>query len=221
MENAGAEDFKEAGEMERKGIGTPATRAGIIEKLVKGGFAERRGRQLVPTSQGVELIRVLPDTIKSAKLTAEWETALKKVERGECSPGKFMEEIAGMVRDMVEDCRKTGAQTAEALSAPAKEVIGKCPRCGKPVYEGKKGFYCSGYQDAPPCGFALWKESLYFKSKRKELTKAVAAALLKDGRVKMKWLYSEKKGILYDAAIVMEDTGGRYVKFKLEFEGKN
>lgn len=218
MENAGAEDFKEAGEMERKGIGTPATRAGIIEKLVKGGFAERRGRQLVPTSQGMELIRVLPDTIKSAKLTAEWETALKKVERGECSPGKFMEEIAGMVRDMVEDCRKTGAQTAEALSAPAKEVIGKCPRCGKPVYEGKKGFYCSGYQDAPPCGFALWKESLYFKSKRKELTKAVAAALLKDGRVKMKGLYSEKKGILYDAAIVMEDTGGRYVNFRLEFE---
>lgn len=218
MENAGAEDFKEAGEMERKGIGTPATRAGIIEKLVKGGFAERRGRQLVPTSQGMELIRVLPDTIKSAKLTAEWETALKKVERGECSPGKFMEEIAGMVRDMVEDCRKTGAQTAEALSAPAKEVIGKCPRCGKPVYEGKKGFYCSGYQDAPPCGFALWKESLYFKSKRKELTKAVAAALLKDGRVKMKGLYSEKKGILYDATIVMEDTGGRYVNFKLEFE---
>ena len=221
MENAGAEDFKEAGEMERKGIGTPATRAGIIEKLVKGGFAERRGRQLVPTSQGMELIRVLPDTIKSAKLTAEWETALKKVERGECSPGKFMEEIAGMVRDMVEDCRKTGAQTAEALSAPAKEVIGKCPRCGKPVYEGKKGFYCSGYQDAPPCGFALWKESLYFKSKRKELTKAVAAALLKDGRVKMKGLYSEKKGILYDGTIVMEDTGGRYVNFKLEFEGKN
>lgn len=218
MENAGAEDFKEAGEMERKGIGTPATRAGIIEKLVKGGFAERRGRQLVPTSQGMELIRVLPDTIKSAKLTAEWETALKKVERGECSPGKFMEEIAGMVRDMVEDCRKTGAQTAEALSAPAKEVIGKCPRCGKPVYEGKKGFYCSGYQDAPPCSFALWKESLYFKSKRKELTKAVAAALLKDGRVKMKGLYSEKKGILYDATIVMEDTGGKYVSFRLEFE---
>lgn len=220
MENAGEEDFKEAGEAERKGIGTPATRAGIIEKLVKGGFAERRGRQLIPTLQGMELIKVLPDTIKSAKLTAEWEAALKEVERGERAPEKFLEEIAGMVRGMVEDCRKAGAQTASALSAPVKEVIGKCPRCGKPVYEGKKGFYCSGYQDAPPCSFALWKENLYFKSKRKELTKAVAAALLKDGRVKMKGLYSEKKNILYDATIVMEDTSGKYVNFKLEFEGK-
>ena len=220
MENAGAEDFREAGETERKGIGTPATRAGIVEKLVKSGFAERRGRQLVPTPQGMELIKVLPDTIKSAKLTAEWEAALKEVEYGERAPEKFLEEIAGMVQGMVEDCRKAGAQTASALSAPVKEVIGKCPRCGKPVYEGKKGFYCSGYQDVPPCGFTLWKENLYFKSKRKELTKAVAAALLKDGRVKMKGLYSEKKGILYDATIVMEDTGGKYVNFKLEFEEK-
>lgn len=220
MENAGAEDFKEAGETERKGIGTPATRAGIIEKLVKGGFAERRGRQLVPTPQGMELIKVLPDTIKSAKLTAEWETALKEVEHGERAPEKFLEGIAGMVRGMVEDCRKAGVQKVSALSAPVKEVIGKCPRCGKPVYEGKKGFYCSGYQDAPPCGFTLWRENPYFKSKRKELTKAVAAALLKDGRVKMKGLYSEKKNILYDATIVMEDTGGKYVNFKLEFEGK-
>lgn len=220
MENAGAEDFKEAGETERKGIGTPATRAGIIEKLVKGGFVERRGRQLVPTPQGMELIKVLPDTIKSAKLTAEWEAALKEVERGERAPEKFLEGIAGMVRGMVEDCRKAGVQKASALSAPVKEVIGKCPRCGKPVYEGKKGFYCSGYQDALPCGFNLWKENPYFKSKRKELTKAVAAALLKDGRVKMKGLYSEKKNILYDATIVMEDTGGKYVNFKLEFEGK-
>lgn len=220
MENAGAEDFKEAGETERKGIGTPATRAGIIEKLVKGGFAERRGRQLVPTPQGMELVKVLPDTIKSAKLTAEWEAALKEVEHGERAPEKFLEEIAGMVRGMVEDCRKAGVQKASALSAPVKEVIGKCPRCGKPVYEGKKGFYCSGYQDTPSCGFTLWQENPYFKSKRKELTKTVAAVLLKDGRVKMKGLYSEKKNILYDATIVMEDTGGKYVNFKLEFEGK-
>ncbi len=220
MENAGAGDFREAGETGRKGIGTPATRAGIIEKLVKGGFAERRGRQLTPTAQGMELIRVLPDTIKSAKLTAEWEAALKEVERGKLPPEEFLAGITRMVRDMVGDCRKAGARTTAALSAPAKEAVGKCPRCGKPVYEGKKGFYCSGYRDEPPCGFALWKENPYFKSKRKELTKAVAAALLKDGRVGMKGLYSEKKGILYDGTIVMEDTGGRYVNFRLEFEGK-
>ena len=220
MENAGAEDFQEAGETERKGIGTPATRAGIIEKLVKGGFAERRGRQLVPTTQGMELIKVLPDTIKSARLTAEWEAALKEVERGKQSPETFLEEINRMVRGMVAQCRDAGVPTAAALSAPEKEAIGKCPRCGKPVYEGKKSFYCSGYRDEPPCGFALWKENPYFKSKRKELTKAVAVSLLKDGRVEMKGLYSEKKGILYDGIIVMEDTGGRYVNFRLEFDGK-
>lgn len=220
MENAGAEDFREAGETEHRGIGTPATRAGILEKLVKGSFAERKGRQLFPTTQGMELIRVLPDTLKSARLTAEWETALKEVEKGQRSPEDFLEGITRMVRELAESYRDAGTREAVALSAPAKEAIGKCPRCGKPVYEGKKSFYCSGYKETPPCSFALWKEAPYFKSKRKELTKAVAVALLKDGKVRMKGLYSEKKGILYDAAIVMEDTGGRYVNFKLEFDGK-
>ena len=221
MENAGAEDFREAGETERRGIGTPATRAGIIEKLVKGGFAERRGRQLVPTPQGMELIKVLPDTIKSAKLTAEWEAALKEVEKGKRSPEDFLEGITRMVQELAGLYRDAGTREAAALSAPAKESIGKCPRCGKPVYEGKKSFYCSGYRETPPCSFALWKENPYFKSKRKELTKAVAAALLKDGRVRMTGLYSEKKGILYDATIVMEDTGEKFVNFKLEFPAKD
>jgi len=225
LENAGAEDFKDAGEAERKGIGTPATRAGIIEKLVKGGFAQRRGRQLVPTTQGMELVKVLPDTIKSAKLTAGWEAALKEVEQGKRPPEEFLGEVSRMVQEMVAQCRETGRQGdtalfAPALSAPAKEPVGKCPRCGKPVYEGKRSFYCSGYREEPPCGFALWKENPYFKSKRKELTKAVAAALLKNGRVEMKGLYSEKRGKTYDGIIVMEDTGGRYVNFRLEFGEK-
>ena len=219
LENAGAEDFREAGEAGRKGIGTPATRAGIIEKLVKGGFAERRGRQLVPTARGMELIKVLPDTVKSAKLTAEWESALKEVERGERSPEGFLSDISGMVRRMVEECRDAGAQETTPLSGAAREEVGKCPRCGRPVYEGKRSFYCSGYRGEPPCGFALWKENPYFKSKRKELTKAVAAALLKDGRVEMEGLYSEKKGKTYDGTVVMEDTGSGYVNFKLEFVG--
>lgn len=220
MENAGAEDFREAGETEHRGIGTPATRAGIIEKLVKGSFAERRGRQLIPTTQGMGLIKVLPETLKSARLTAEWEAALKEVERGKQSPENFLAGITRMVQELVESYRNTETTVQGVLSAPAKEAIGNCPRCGKAVYEGKKSFYCSGYRETPPCGFALWKENPYFKSKRKELTKAVAAALLRDGKVRMKGLYSEKKGILYDAAIVMEDTGDRYVNFKLEFEGK-
>ena len=220
MENAGAEEFAQIEDAERRGLGTPATRAGVIEKLVKGGFVERKKKLLVPTERGMELIKVLPDSVKSASLTAEWEAALKEVERGERSPEDFMEGITDMVRSLVESYGDAPAGTGNALSASGREAVGKCPRCGKPVYEGKKSFYCSAYKDAVPCGFALWKENPYFKSKRKELTKKVAAALLKDGKVKLTGLYSEKKGIMYDATIVMEDTGGKYVNFRLEFDKK-
>lgn len=220
MENAGAEDFAQIEDVERKGLGTPATRANIIEKLVKGGFADRKNKQLIPTARGMELIKALPDTVKSAKLTAEWEAALKEVERGERPPEDFMTGITEMVSGLVKTYEGVNIGADAALSQSSREVIGKCPRCGKFVYEGKKSFYCSGYKDEPPCGFALWKDNLYFRSKRKELTKKVAAALLKTGRVRMTGLFSEKKGILYDATIVMDDTGGKYVNFKLEFDQK-
>ena len=220
MENAGAEEFAQIGDVERKGLGTPATRAGVIEKLVKGGFVERKKKLLIPTPRGMELIKVLPEDVKSARLTAEWEAALKEVERGERSPEDFMDGITDMVRSLVESYGDAATDTGNVLSASGREAVGKCPRCGRPVYEGKKSFYCSAYKDAVPCGFALWKENPYFKSKRKELTKKVAAALLKDGKVKMTGLYSEKKGIMYDATVVMEDTGGKYVNFRLEFGKK-
>lgn len=217
MENAGSEEFAQIGDVERKGLGTPATRAGVIEKLVKGGFVERKNRLLIPTAWGMELIKVLPDEVKSAKLTAEWEAALKEVERGNRTPEDFLDGIIHMVSGLVKSYEGV---TVDSLPALDRETIGICPRCGKPVYEGKKSFYCSGYKGDPPCGFALWKENPYFKSKRKELTKKVAAALLKDGKVKMTGLYSEKKGIFYDAVIVMEDTGEKYVNFRLEFDKK-
>ncbi|MDE6902690.1 MAG: DNA topoisomerase 3 [Lachnospiraceae bacterium] len=220
MENAGAEEFAQIEDVERKGLGTPATRAGIIEKLVKGGFVERKKKLLVPTKRGMELIGVLPESVKSAKLTAEWESALKEVERGRRTPEDFMDGITHMVCELVGSYKDVAVDTGSALSGSGKEAVGICPRCGRPVYEGKKSFYCSGYKASPPCGFALWKENPYFKSKRKELTKKTAAALLKKGKVKMTGLYSEKKGIFYDATIVMEDTGGRYVNFKLEFDHK-
>lgn len=220
MENAGAEDFAQIEDVERKGLGTPATRANIIEKLVKGGFAERKNKQLIPTERGMELIKALPDAVKSARLTAEWEAALKEVERGERPPEDFMAGITEMVCGLVKTYEGVNIGADAALSQSSREVIGKCPRCGKPVYEGKKSFYCSSYKDNPPCGFALWKDNKYFQSKRKELTKKIAAALLKTGRVRMTGLFSEKKGILYDATIVMEDTGGKYVNFKLEFDNK-
>lgn len=220
MENAGAEEFAQIEDAERRGLGTPATRAGVIEKLVKGGFVERKKKILIPTERGMELIRVLPEGVKSARLTAEWEAALKEVERMERTPEDFMDGITDMVRSLVSSCKDAAAGTGNVLSASGREAVGKCPRCGKPVYEGRKSFYCSAYKAAVPCGFALWKENPYFKSKRKELTKKTAAALLKDGKVKMTGLYSEKKGILYDATIVMEDTGGKYVNFRLEFDHK-
>ena len=192
----------------------------MIEKLVRGGFVERKKKLLVPTARGMELIKVLPESVKSAGLTAEWEAALKEVERRQRSPEDFMEGITDMVCSLVKSYGDAAAGMGNILSASGREAVGKCPRCGKPVYEGKKSFYCSAYKDAVPCGFALWKENPYFKSKRKELTKRTAAALLKDGKVKMTGLYSEKKGIMYDATIVMEDTGGKYVNFRLEFGKK-
>jgi len=218
MESAGAEDMPE--DAERRGIGTPATRAGIIEKLVKGGFIERKGKYLVPTRHGMESARMLPDSLKSAKLTAEWEEGLRRVERGEASPEGFMDKVKGMVGGLVESYK--GVQTSgETLTGAGKEPLGECPRCGKPVYEGKKSFYCSGYKEEPPCRFALWKDGAYFKSKRKELTRDVVSALLRDGKAQMKGLYSEKKGVLYDATVVMEDTGGKQVNFRMEFGGKS
>lgn len=216
MERAGAEDITE--DVERKGLGTPATRAAIIEKLVQAGFIERKKKQLIPTKDGINLITVLPETLTSPKLTAEWENELSRIAAGESSPEDFLDGIKQMAAGLV--------QTYSFLSVPEetrglfqteKEVIGQCPRCGSPVYEGKKNFYCSNKE----CRFCLWKNNRFFESKKKTLTKQVAAALLKSGKVKMKGLYSEKSGKTYDATVVLDDTGDKYVNFKLEFPKKN
>ena len=212
MEHASAEEFAEIEGVERTGLGTPATRAGVIEKLVRGGFLERKGRQLLPTKKGHNLIVVLPDSIKSAKLTAEWEAALKEVERGERSADDFLSGIEQMTADLVEGYRAIQADTS---LFDQREPIGKCPRCGKDVVESKLSFQCVDRS----CGFTMWKNSRFFADKHKELTKAVASALLKKGRVKMTGLFSEKKGVAYDATVVLDDTG-KYVNYKLEFDQK-
>ena len=219
MERASAEDFAKLDDVERKGLGTPATRAGIIEKLVRSGFVERKGKQLIPTQKGIDLIRVMPDQLKSAKLTAEWEERLGAVQRGELSPDAFMDGIVEMVHGLVQTYSQVTVASA-ALSQSGRAVIGKCPRCGKNVVEGQKSFFCEGYYDKPPCGFALWKNNRFFASKHKELTKKIAMSLLKNGRVAMTDLFSEKKGIFYDATVVLDDDGGKYVRFKLEFDKK-
>ncbi len=217
METAGAEDMPE--DAERKGLGTPATRAATLEKLVSAGFVQRKKKQLIPTEKGTNLILVLPDNIKSPMLTAEWESMLKQVERGELDAGSFMEQIADMSRTLVKEHTAPEERFAGLFpdaKGNGREAVGTCPRCGGTVYEGKKGFFC----DNRDCAFVLWKDNKFFSGKKKSITKSVAAALLKEGRVSMSGLYSEKTGKTYDAVVLLDDTGGKYVNFKLEFPAK-
>ena len=210
MENAGKEDMPD--EAERKGLGTPATRAAIIEKLVSGGFVERKGKNLIPTKAGVNLVTVLPELLTSPKLTADWEQRLNEVAKGQASPEDFMDGIEAMAAELV---RKYSyiSEDGQKLFQPEKETVGLCPRCGKPVYEGKKNFACSDRA----CQFVMWKNDRFWTSRRKEMTRKMAADLLEKGRTSVKGMWSEKKGSTYDAVVILDDTGGKYVNFKLEF----
>lgn len=210
MENAGKENIPE--DAERKGLGTPATRAAIIEKLVATGFVERKGKSLIPTKAGINLVAVLPEPLTSPMLTAQWEQRLSAIAKGEANPGEFMEGIRTMTRELVQTYSHI-SEEGQKLFAPEKEVVGVCPRCGKPVYEGKKNFFCSDRA----CGFVLWKNDRFWTSRKKELTKKMAADLLKKGRTNVKGMWSEKKNATYDAAVILDDTGGKYINFKLEF----
>ena len=210
METAGKEDMPE--DAERKGLGTPATRAAILEKLVAAGFVERRGKSLVPTKAGINLVTVLPDTLTSPMLTAEWEQKLTAIARGEGDPAAFMAGISEITRELVKTYSHI-SEEGQKLFAPERETVGLCPRCGKPVYEGKKNYYCSDRA----CRFVLWKDDRFWTSRKKELTRKMAADLLKKGRTSVRGMWSEKKGAAYDAVVVLDDTGEKYVRFKLEF----
>lgn len=214
METAGAEDMPE--DAERKGLGTPATRAGIIEKLVHTGFVERKQKNLIPTPKGAALIDVLPELIKSPQLTAEWEHKLKQVERGELAAADFMAGIAALTSQLVRDYGKLPDGADLSLFQPVRKAVGTCPRCGGRVVENKKGFVCENRA----CGFALWKENRFFAAKKKELTAKIAAALLKEGRAELKGCHSEKTGKTYDAIVILDDTGGKFVGFKMDFPAK-
>ena len=213
METAGKDDMPE--DAERKGLGTPATRAGILEKLVSSGFLERKKSkktvQLLPSHDAISLITVLPEQLQSPLLTAEWEYRLGEIERGELAPEDFMAEITAMLKELVGTYQVI--KGSEYLFAPPREVVGKCPRCGGEIAEMQKGFFC---QDKS-CNFAIWKNNNWWAAKRKQPTKAIVAALLKDGRAHVTGLYSEKSGKTYNATVVLEDTG-QYVNFKLEFD---
>ena len=207
-------------DMERKGIGTPATRAGILEKLIKTGFAERKGdkktKHFIPTHKGISLITVLPEVIKSAQLTAEWEEHLKQIEHGTLSPQTFLEGISLMTKDLVSTYEVIEGTNTLFPSNHKGESIGICPRCGSHIFENKKGFCC----EDRACHFALWKENKFFTIKKKTLTKSIAIDLLKRGEASLTGCYSEKTGKTYDAIVILDDKGGKYVNFKMEFPKK-
>ena len=213
MENAGKEDIPE--DAERKGLGTPATRAAIIEKLVAAGFVERKAKSLIPTQDGINLISILPEPLTSPMLTAEWEQQLTEIAKGAASPDTFLDGIRDMVRTLISDHSQV-SEEGRTLFAPERASVGICPRCGKPVYEGKKNFACSDRS----CGFVLWKDDRFWTSRKKVLTAKMAADLLKKGRILVKGMWSEKKGVAYDAAVLLDDTGEKYVHYKLEFQKK-
>lgn len=211
METAGNDAFDD--DTEKKGLGTPATRAGIIEKLVKGGFVERKGKSLVPTKDGNNLVCVLPEQITSPSMTAEWENTLMQIERGKADAGKFLSGIVGITSALVKAYPFLSDAEANRFDT-GRESIGKCPRCGSPVYVGKGNFYCSNKE----CSFCMWEDNKFFTSKKKKLTKKIASELLDKGWCRVTGLYTPKRPQLYDAVIRLDDTGGKFVSFKMEFD---
>ena len=209
MERAGAEDMPE--DAERKGLGTPATRAAILEKLVQMGFVQRKGKQLVPTKDGINLAVVLPESLTSPVLTAEWENRLTEIAKGNADADEFMAEIEAQVRQLVKTYSCISADK-QNLFQSERVIVGKCPRCGENVYEGKKNFYCGNRG----CQFVMWKNDRFFEQRKKAFTPKIAAALLKNGKAKVKGLYSEKTGKTYDATVLLADTGGKYVNYRVE-----
>ena len=212
MEKAGAKETPD--EAERKGIGTPATRAAIIEKLVARGFlervAEKKTKHLIPTATGTALIGVVPEKIKSPVMTAEWEQKLLQVEKEALQPEEFMREIADMVRTIVQETDKK----EEAIGMSEKNVTGKCPICGSEVMESPKGWFCRNQS----CRFGLWKNNAYFKKIGKELTEKVVKELLTEGHTLLTGCTSQRTGKKYNATLHMTTDEQQRPSFRMEFE---
>ncbi|MFI3326009.1 MAG: DNA topoisomerase 3 [Clostridia bacterium] len=216
MENANNSEV----DSDMKGIGTPATRAGIIEKLIKVQLVERKGEKkvkyFVPTEKGISLVTVLPIDLTSPLLTAEWEEKLKEIEQGLLSAEDFIKEINDMTTSLVKTFEVVnGSETLFPKQNKSKK-IGICPRCGADVLENKKGFCCASKE----CKFAIWKENRFFTAKKKTVTKALATELLSKGEARLKDCYSEKTGKTYNCTVVLDDTGDKYVNFKIKFDEK-
>ena len=211
MERAEAEGMPD--DAERKGLGTPATRAAILEKLVQTGFVQRKGKQLLPTKDGINLAAVLPETLTSPALTAEWENRLTEIAKGEADPDEFMAGIEAQTRDLVKSYSCV-SEDKQKLFQAERVAVGTCPRCGETVYEGKKNYYCGNRA----CQFVMWKNDRFFEERKKAFTPKIAAALLKHGKVKIKGLFSPKTGKTYDGTVLLADTGGKYVNYRMEWK---
>jgi DNA topoisomerase-3 len=217
MERAGSSETPD--EAERKGLGTPATRAGIIEKLVRIGFVERKGsnktKYLIPTHKGISLVTVMPEQIRSPLLTAQWEQKLIEVEKKNLPPEEFMREIEADVQGLVDTYE--AVQDAGVMAQPnhnrIRDSIGKCPACGSSVTEKSKGFFCSNRG----CRFALWKENRYFDSIGKKMTKQIAEELLSTGKVNLRKCRSRKSGKTYDATLLLDTDDKGQATFRMEF----
>lgn len=216
MERAGTDEMPD--EAERKGIGTSATRAATIEKLVRIGFVERKGNKktkyLIPTHKGTALITVMPEQIQSPSITAEWEQKLLDVEKGSYADSSFMTEIEEMITNLVKNYKII--EDAEVLMHPALEEIGTCPCCGRHVVEKQKGYFC----EDRGCSFALWKQNRFFEALGKKMTKQTATKLLHEGRVELKGCKSQKTGKTYDTTVVMTVDENRRAVFRLDFDKK-
>ena len=208
METAGNKEFDE--DTEKKGLGTPATRAGIIEKLVSDKYIERKGKTLTVTEDGKALISVMPECLQSASMTAEWENQLLQMEKGQMDPEMFLRGICNLLSMILNGLEELPPEETTRFSN--HKSIGNCPICGSPVFEGKKNFYCSNRE----CRFSLWKENRYLETMKKTIDTATAVALLAHGRAHMKDLYSRKKDMYFEADLLVEFKDGR-ANFSLEF----
>jgi DNA topoisomerase-3 len=217
MERAGTAEAP--ADAEHKGLGTPATRAATIEKLVRSGFIERKGEKktkaLLPTQKGIALIAVAPESIQSPLLTAEWEHKLKQVEQGTLAADVFLSEITALLRELT----RTYGRSADAgvLFPSSHKVVGPCPRCDSSIIEKPKGFFC----DNAACGLAIWRNNYFFAAQKKEVTAEFVTALLQDGRVLMRNLHSQKTGKPYDAYLLLDPASEKNARFKIELVKKD
>ena len=214
METVGKEDMRE--EVERRGIGTPATRAATIEKLVQKGFLSREGggktKYLIPTEKGCALIAAMPEQLKSPAMTAEWEKKLAEIERNNYTPEQFMEEIESMMKSLVNQYANT--PNAPAKAAGGAPVVGTCPHCGSEVAEREKGWFCTSRE----CRFVIWKDNAFFNRLGKRPTRQVVDKLLRDGRARLKDCKSQRTGKTYNATVMLTTEADGRAKFSLEFE---